>query len=58
MRLKNKATGEIEFLRHGPAVDAVTAGTHEFAPESETDAANAADVPAKAEPKKADPKKD
>lgn len=30
MQVKNKATGETEYLRHGPATDAVTAGTHEF----------------------------
>jgi hypothetical protein len=30
MQVKNVKTGEVETLRHGPAVDAVTAGTHEF----------------------------
>lgn len=30
MQVRNKKTGEIETLRHGPATDAVTAGTHEF----------------------------
>lgn len=30
MLVKNKETGEIETLRHGPATDAVEAGTHEF----------------------------
>ena len=30
MQVKNQATGEVEFMRHGPATDAVTAGTHEF----------------------------
>ena len=29
MHLKNVATGEIETMRHGPATDAITAGTHE-----------------------------
>ncbi len=30
MQVRNKETGEIETLRHGPATDAVTAGTHDF----------------------------
>jgi len=30
MLVKNKKSGEVEAMRHGPAVDAVTAGTHEF----------------------------
>ncbi len=30
MQVRNKETGEVETLRHGPATDAVTAGTHEF----------------------------
>lgn len=30
MQVRNKTTGEVETLRHGPATDAVTAGTHEF----------------------------
>ncbi|WP_430254266.1 hypothetical protein [Neorhizobium sp. DAR64872/K0K18] len=30
MQVKNVKTGEVETLRHGPAVDAATAGTHEF----------------------------
>lgn len=30
MQVKNKQTGAVEFMRHGPATDAVTAGTHEF----------------------------
>lgn len=31
MLVKNKKSGDIETLRHGPATDAVAAGTHEFA---------------------------
>ncbi|HEV7293093.1 MAG TPA: hypothetical protein VGN79_12310 [Devosia sp.] len=30
MLLKNKKSGEVETMRHGPATDAVGAGTHEF----------------------------
>lgn len=30
MQVRNKETGEIETMRHGPATDAVTAGTHVF----------------------------
>lgn len=30
MLVKNKKSGDIETLRHGPATDAVAAGTHEF----------------------------
>lgn len=30
MQVRNKTTGAVETLRHGPATDAVTAGTHEF----------------------------
>ncbi len=30
MQVRNKETGGIEHLRHGPATDAVSAGTHEF----------------------------
>jgi hypothetical protein len=30
MLVKNKKSGDIETLRHGPATDAVSAGTHEF----------------------------
>ena len=30
MLVKSKATGEVESMRHGPATDAVTAGTHSF----------------------------
>lgn len=30
MQVRNKKSGEIEALRHGPATDAVNAGTHEF----------------------------
>lgn len=37
MQVKNKSTGEIEFLRHGPATDAVTAGTHAFVNVDEDD---------------------
>lgn len=45
MQVKNRETGEIEFMRHGPATDAVTAGTHEFVnddPEGEAGAPEAA----------------
>jgi hypothetical protein len=31
MLVKNKKSGEVEAMRHGPATDAVTAGTHTFA---------------------------
>lgn len=37
MQVKNKLTGEIDFLRHGPATDAVTAGTHVFVNVDEND---------------------
>ena len=47
MQVKNKETGEIEFMRHGPATDAVTAGTHEFVNVQEGDAG----VPGKRKPK-------
>lgn len=30
MLVKNKKSGETETMRHGPAMDAVEAGTHEF----------------------------
>lgn len=30
MQVRNKKSGEIETMRHGPATDAVNAGTHEF----------------------------
>lgn len=30
MQVKNLKTGEFENMRHGPATDAVTAGTHVF----------------------------
>lgn len=30
MLVKNKKSGDIETMRHGPATDAVAAGTHEF----------------------------
>lgn len=30
MLVKNKKSGEVENMRHGPATDAVSAGTHEF----------------------------
>ena len=30
MYVKNLKTGDIETLSHGPATDAVSAGTHEF----------------------------
>jgi hypothetical protein len=30
MFVKNKKSGGIETMRHGPATDAVEAGTHEF----------------------------
>ena len=38
MKLKNLATGEIEFMRYDPAIAAVDAGTHEHVnDESEND---------------------
>lgn len=30
MKVRNIETGEVETLRHGPATEAVNAGTHEF----------------------------
>jgi hypothetical protein len=30
MQVRNKKSGEIEAMRHGPATAAVNAGTHEF----------------------------
>ena len=30
MHVRNKKTGEVEAMRHGPATQAVDAGTHEF----------------------------
>ncbi|MBX5015947.1 hypothetical protein [Rhizobium lentis] len=30
MQVRNLETGEVESMRHGPATDAVNAGTHEF----------------------------
>lgn len=30
MQVRDIKTGELENLRHGPATDAVNAGTHEF----------------------------
>lgn len=30
MQVRNIKTGELENMRHGPATDAVNAGTHEF----------------------------
>jgi len=30
MQVRNKKSGEIETMRHGPATAAVEAGTHEF----------------------------
>lgn len=30
MHVRNKKTGEVETMRHGPATQAVDAGTHEF----------------------------
>lgn len=54
MKVKNKKTGEIEFLRHGPATDAVTAGTHEFvSDEAEVDGQDDAKAE-KAKPAKAE----
>lgn len=49
MQLRNKSTGEIEAMRHGPAVAAVSAGTHEHVnladgPDGEDDADAAADL--------------
>lgn len=30
MHVRNKKTGDVETMRHGPATQAVAAGTHEF----------------------------
>lgn len=48
MKVRNKETGEIEFLRHGPATDAVTAGTHAFVSDDE----QGKEKPEKAKPAK------
>ncbi|WEJ33869.1 hypothetical protein [Devosia sp. SD17-2] len=36
MLVRNKETGAVETLRHGPATDAVAAGTHAFVNLDET----------------------
>ncbi|CAD7036436.1 hypothetical protein RHAB21_02524 [Pseudorhizobium halotolerans] len=37
MHVRNKKTGEVEAMRHGPATQAVDAGTHEFVNPNEKD---------------------
>ncbi|WP_158001956.1 hypothetical protein [Pseudorhizobium pelagicum] len=37
MHVRNKKTAEVETMRHGPATEAVTAGTHEFVNLNEKD---------------------
>lgn len=53
MLVRNKETGEVETLRHGPATDAVTAGTHAFVNLDDSDAI--ADDDSKAKAKAAKP---
>ena len=45
MKLRNKETGGIEYLRHGPATDAVTAGTHEFVNDDAAESVEKAPAP-------------
>lgn len=51
MLVKDKKSGEVESLRYGPAMDAVTAGTHEIVVEGD---APEADEPKVEKPVKAD----
>jgi len=50
MKVKNKETGEVEAMRYGAAMDAVTAGTHEIVNE-DSEAAEAVDDPKAAKPR-------
>lgn len=58
MKLKNLATGEIEFMRYDPAVAAVEAGTHEHVNDEPETVDEASPEPglAKVEPVRSAPK--